>query len=264
LGQFFEKFDQISKGMNVTPNEIIILIVIFLAGGIIKGTIGIALPTFLLGFLTMFYEPRAAVAMILFVIMTTNMRQAYVGGSMWDIVKRMKYYCIFASIGIFVVAIVGAKVPISIIQISVGTAIAIFALSSLFSYIPKLDLKYDTPAQIVSGIGSGILGGLTAIWGPPLAIYLMSRRVEKSRFIQTLGVMFSIQSVFLIIGFIISGELTGRIALIGLALLVPAFAGMYIGEKIRTRLNTEQFTRVFLGVFLLLGFNLIRRGIMGD
>jgi uncharacterized membrane protein YfcA len=155
-------------------------------------------------------------------------------------------------------------VPVAIIQTSVGIAISIFAISSLLSYVPKLSLKFDTPVQIIAGICSGILGGLTAIWGPPLAIYLVSLRMEKSRFIQTLGVMFSIQSVFLLIGFMVSGELTPHLAVIGLALLVPTFIGMYIGEKLRTRLNTEQFTRVFLMVFLILGLNLIRRGIMGD
>jgi len=247
----------------VSSFEIIMLFSICLFGGIIKGTLGIALPTFLLGFMTMYYEPRTAVAMILFVIMTTNMRQAIVGGNMWKIVKRHKYYCIFASVGIFLVALVGARVPVTIIQTSVGIAISIFAISSLLSYVPKLSLKFDTPVQIVAGICSGILGGLPAIWGPPLAIYLVSLRVEKSQFIQTLGVMFSIQSVFLLIGFTVSGELTVHLALLGLALLVPTFIGMYIGEKIRTRLNTEQFSRVFLSVFLLLGLNLIRRGIMG-
>lgn len=247
----------------MTTVEILMLIMIFLFGGIIKGTIGIALPTFLLGFMTMYYEPRTAVAMILFVIMTTNMRQAVVGGSVWAIIKRLKYYCIFASIGIFIVALVGAKVPVTVILTCVGIAISVFALTSLFSYIPKLNLKFDVPAQIIAGIGSGILGGLTAIWGPPLAVYLMSIKVEKSQFIQALGVMFSIQAVFLTIGFLVSGELTATLAVIGVALLIPTFLGMYLGEKIRKRMDTAQFTRLFLWVFLLLGLNLIRRGIMG-
>lgn len=89
----------------------------------------------------------------------------------------------------------------------------------------------------------------------------MSIRLDRDKFIQTLGVMFSVQSVFLISGFIVSGELTGRIAVIGTAALIPTFIGMYFGEKLRTRMNTEQFTRTFLIVFLLLGLNLIRRGI---
>lgn len=247
----------------MTAPEIFILIAIFLFGGFVKGTLGIGLPTLLLGFLTFLYEPRTAVALILFVIMTTNMRQAAVGESMWEIVKRHRYYCIFASIGIFLVAYVGANVPLSLLQTCVGVSMVIFALTGFFANIPCLNPKFDLPAQIGAGIGSGILGGLTAIWGPPLAIYLMALKLQKDQFIQTLGVMFAVQSLFLTAAFVASGELTGRMALIGAALLIPTFIGMYFGEKYRKRINTEQFTKAFLFVFLLLGFNLIRRGIMG-
>lgn len=242
-------------------SEFYILFAIFLFGGFVKGTLGIGLPTLLLGFLTFIYEPRAAVALILFSVMAANMRQAVVGGSMWEIVKAHKYFCAFASVGIFLVAIVGAQVPLPVLLISVGISMTIFALSSLFSFIPHLSAKYDTAAQIVAGIIGGILGGLTAIWGPPLAIYLMAQRMEKDQFIQTLGVMFSIQSLFLIAGFIVSGELTTTIAIQGATLLIPTFIGMYLGEKIRKRMDTAQFTKVFLCVFLILGLNLIRRGI---
>lgn len=247
----------------MTTPEIFILIIIFLIGGIVKGTLGIGLPALLIGLLTVFYEPRTAVAMILFVIMTTNMRQAAVGGSIWEIILRHRYFCIFASIGIFFVALVGSKVPLPVLLSCVGVAVTIFALSSLFANIPKLDHKYDKAVQITAGVSSGILGGLTAIWGPPLAMYLMSLKLEKDRMIQTLGVMFSVQSIFLTAGFVVSGELTGRIAILGAVLIIPAFVGMYFGEKIRASMNTVLFMRAFLIVFLLLGLNLIRRGILG-
>ncbi len=246
----------------MTSTEYYILIAVFLFGGTVKGALGIGLPTLLIGFLTFFYEPRMAVAMILFSIMAANMRQAFVGGDMWLIVKRYKYFCIFASAGIFLVALIGSKVPLPILQISVGISMSIFALNGLFVNSPQLPQKYDKPAQVVAGIGSGILGGLTAIWGPPLAIYLMSLKLHRDQFIQALGVMFSIQSLFLTAGFIVSGELTMDIARIGAALLIPTFIGMYVGEKIRKRMNIKQFTRAFLCLFLILGLNLIRRGIM--
>ena len=246
----------------MTVTEVTLLVAVFLLGGVVKGALGIGLPAFLVGLLTFYYEPRTAVAMILLVIMTTNFRQALLGGSIVEIIIRHKYFCIFASIGIFAVAVLGSKVPLPLLQFCVGIAMTIFALSSLLARIPALNMKYDKPAQIAAGIGSGILGGLTAIWGPPLAIYLMSLKLEKDVMIQTLGVMFSVQSLFLVAGFVVSGELTGRIALIGAVLIIPAFIGMYFGEKIRVRMNTVQFMRAFLIVFLLLGLNLIRRGLV--
>ncbi|GHA59745.1 permease [Amylibacter ulvae] len=244
-------------------SEIGLLTAIFLFGGVVKGALGIGFPALLVGLLTFFYEPRAAVAMILFAIMATNFRQASVGGSMWVILKRHKYFATFACAGIFLVALIGAKVPLALLQTCVGGAMVLFAVTSLYGAIPRLTPKYTTSAQIGAGIGSGILGGLTAIWGPPLAVYLMALRLERDVMIQTLGVMFSVQSIFLMAGFIVTGELTLQIAILGSGLLVPTFVGMYFGERIRKRMDTAQFMKAFLFAFLLLGINLIRRGIMG-
>lgn len=243
-------------------SEFVIVLCIFLAGGVIKGALGIGLPAFLVGCLTFFYEPRVAVAMILFVIATTNFRQAWIGGNPWHIIRRHPYFCVCTVISIFSIALIGSKVPLPVLQIVVGLSMVLFALNSLFITVPALNPKYDKGAQIAAGIGSGILGGLTAIWSPPLAIYLMSLKLDKDLLIQTLGVMFSIQAIFLTAGFILSGELTLQLAGIGALMLVPAFAGMYFGEKIRRRMNMVQFMQAFLVTFLILGLNLIRRGVV--
>lgn len=245
------------------PSEILLLAGVFVFAGFVKGALGIGLPAFSLGLLTFFYEPRLGMALILPSLFMTNLRQAFGAEPMWDIVTRHKYFCGFACAGILFTAIIGARVPVDILMMTVGVAMVVFAVTSLMGAIPPLRPSWNRPVQIAAGIGSGILGGLTSIWGPPLAMYLTSLRPTKDQMIQTLGVMFSIQCVFLIAGFIISGELTGRLALIGIIAMIPAFVGMFLGEKIRATMDLRQFMRAFLICFIILGLNLIRRGIMG-
>jgi uncharacterized membrane protein YfcA len=242
-------------------SEILILCAIFLFGGFVKGLLGIGLPALLIGLLTFVYEPRFAVSLILIAIMTMNVRQAMQGGRVSDILKRYWVFCSIAMVFIFSVAIVGAAVPVPALLIFVGVGMTLFALSSLFVAMPLLPPRFDKLAQAAAGVASGILGGLTAIWGPPLAIYLMSLHLEKRTFVQVLGVMFAAQSIPLTLGFIVSGELALSTALLGTALLVPAFSGMYFGERMRDRIDTVLFFRLFLTLFLLLGLNLIRRGL---
>lgn len=244
-------------------SEAVSLAIIFTAGGVVKGMLGIGLPAFLIGLLTFQYEPRFAMAMILLVILFSNMRQAMVGGPIWPIVLRHKYFCLCACVGIFWVAYFGAAVPTPPLQICVGVAMVIFAFTSLLGAIPPMQARFETGGQMLAGLFSGVLGGLTAIWGPPLALYLMSLRLDKNVLIQTMGVMFAAQAVFLTLGFVVTGELTAQIASVGAILLIPTFVGMYLGERFRHRLNTQQFSRLFLVGFILLGLNLIRRGVFG-
>lgn len=244
-------------------SEILILCAIFLFGGFVKGLLGIGLPALLVGLLTFIYEPRYAVSLILIAIMTTNVRQALQGGRFIDIVKRYWVFCSIAVVLIFCVAVIGSAVPVPALLIFVGVGMTLFALSSLFVEMPLLPARYDKLAQAVAGIASGILGGLTAIWGPPLVVYLMSLHIDKRAFVQALGVMFATQSFPLTLGFIVSGELAPETAVISVALLVPTFVGMFFGERLRDTLDTKLFFRLFLIVFLLLGLNLIRRGVFG-
>ena len=91
----------------------------------------------------------------------------------------------------------------------------------------------------------------------------MSLDLEKRYFVQTLGVLFAMQSVPLTLGFAVSGELSLQTAILSAMLMIPAFFGMYFGEILREKVDTRMFFRLFLTVFLLLGLNLIRRGVFG-
>ncbi len=244
-------------------SEIALLVAIFVFGGFVKGLLGIGLPALLVGLLTFFYEPRVAVTMMLLTIMTANIRQALVGGSVLAIVRRFWLYCCIAMPVIFVIAIAGQNVAAPVLLIFVGIAMSVFAVTSLFVHVPKLPQRLDLPVQGAAGLGSGIMGGLTAIWGPPLAVYLMSLRLPRDHFIQVLGVLFAAQSIPLALGFIAAGDLGPETAPVALAVLVPTFVGMVVGEKLRQKIDTQVFFRLFLTAFLLLGLNLIRRGIMG-
>lgn len=241
--------------------EILLLTAIFSFGGFVKGMLGLGLPALLIGLLTFFYEPRAAVSMILITITTTNVRQALVGGSVLEILRRFWVFCSIAVVFIFIVAVAGRAVPAPVLSVFVGLSMVLFALTNLFLNIPKLPLRYDKAAQVLAAVGSGILGGLTAIWGPPLLAYLMSLRLDKNTFVQALGVIFVVQSLPLTLGFVVSGELDAATAILGTVLLLPTFAGMYFGEKLRHRIASAVFYRTVLIAFLLLGLNLIRRGL---
>jgi uncharacterized membrane protein YfcA len=253
-----------SRGKKLDVTAILILCAIFLFGGFVKGLLGIGLPALLVGLLTFFYEPRYAVSLILITIMATNLRQAMQGGRVLDVFRRYWVFTSIAVVFIFCVAIVGGAVPVPALLIVVGVGMTLFALTSLFVDMPLLPPRYDKVAQAVAGLGSGILGGLTAIWGPPLVVYLMSLHMERRTFVQALGVMFATQSVPLTLGFVVSGELTAETAVLSVGLLIPAFSGMYFGEKLRDRIDTKLFFRLFLTAFLLLGLNLIRRGLFGS
>jgi hypothetical protein len=57
------------------------------------------------------------------------------------------------------------------------------------------------------------------------------------------------------------GVLETRHVVPGLLSLAPVFAGLAIGQWLRARIDQDLFRKVLLGSMVLIGLNLIRRGL---
>ena len=131
---------------------------------------------------------------------------------------------------------------------------------NLLVALPRLPPHLDRPAQIIAGAVAGVLGGLSGIWAAPLVFYLTARQVDKDEFIRATGLLILLGSVPLAIGYLQQGFLTQSYALIGALLILPTLLGFTLGERLRKNWSTETFRKVFLYLFLILGLNLLRRG----
>jgi hypothetical protein len=111
------------------------------------------------------------------------------------------------------------------------------------------------------GILSGLLTGTTGSVGIPIALYLQARDVDKESFLRAIALTFLISSSVLVLALLEKGAISRESAIISAVSLVPAFAGMAVGQRLRGRLSEDRF-RVFVFMFLLIAaVNLIRKGI---
>ncbi|MEM7241949.1 MAG: sulfite exporter TauE/SafE family protein [Pseudomonadota bacterium] len=239
------------------------LIAVFCLAGFVKGVLGIGFPAIMIGFLTFFIGPREAIALAVIAMVMTNFRQGFRGEPVIAIIKRYWIYCAFGSIGIFVAAVLGGSVPQSALLIAAGISMILFGATSLFIDMPRVADRFDWIAQSIAGSVGAVMGGLTGIWGPPLAAYLATRKLDKDAFVQAMGLIFLLQSVPLLLGLVAAGDFSKDTAILGTAMLIPTFAALFLGEKFRAKMNVKQFTWAFMIMFILLGLNLIRRGVIG-
>ena len=80
---------------------------------------------------------------------------------------------------------------------SIGLAMVLFALNTFFG-VP-LRLGPSPLWQVAGGICSGILGGLSTVWSPPVVMYLIGRNVYKEEFIGAVGYLFMVGSLGLVL-----------------------------------------------------------------
>jgi len=64
---------------------------------------------------------------------------------------------------------------------------------------------------------------------------------------------FTISSLALAIGLFVTGQFQLTVATSSLFALIPAFAGMYLGQSVRHKISQQVFKKCFLGGLVVLG-----------
>ncbi len=236
-----------------------VTLAVFLLAGTVKGTVGIGLPATAVSILAQFQDPRVAIALVVFPIIVTNLWQAIRAGQVGQTIRRFWPLAVTQMIVIWTVSRHSGGVSTESLLMILGTVIVLFAVSSLIAHPPALPAKLDRPAQILAGALAGILGGLTAIWAPPLVIYFLSLRLEKDAFVAASGLLLFLGSLPLLAGYWQQGLLTGALAATSAAMVVPTLLGFTLGEALRRKMDGARFQKLVLLLFLVMGLNLIRR-----
>jgi len=113
--------------------------------------------------------------------------------------------------------------------------------------------RSESRASPLIGFVTGILSGATGIAALPAAPYYTALELKRDDLIQALGLSFTVASVALAIGLLVTGEFEMEIATTSLLALIPALIGMFLGQALRKRIPQEKFRRYFFFSLLFLG-----------
>ena len=243
----------------MTDQVLLVAVVIYCFSGVVKGTLGLGLPTTAVSLMAQVADPRYAIALVVIPMIVTNAWQVYRSGD--TLVVLRQYWRLVLSmmclIGIF--SQLAINISGQLLMMILGISIGLFAAVNLWHQVPPLADRLDTLGQWVTGSVAGVLGGLSGLWAPPIVIYLGARQLEKDMFVRVLGTFLFLGSCVLFTGYWQVGIITREISFYSLLLIVPALLGFSIGERIRHRLSGERFRKWVLIFFLVVGLNLIRR-----
>ena len=240
---------------------LIYALVVFFFAGCVKGVVGIGMPMTAIGVLSQIIDPRMAILLAVVPIFAGNAWQTYRSGRFLETLSRYRIFAASLGVVIFFSTMLVSYVQTDLLVVALGAVIVIFSATSLAYTPPVIPDRHDPIAQLIGGSVSGLIGGLTTIWGPPMVMYFMARRVEKDDFVRATGALLLIGSIPLLIGYIVSGTMDGPTARMSALMVPPMLLGFWVGERLRSRLKPEVFRKILLVVFLLMGLNLLQRGL---
>ena len=234
----------------------------FLIAGSIKGAVGMGLPTASIALMTLAIDPRRAIAILLIPMAVTNAWQVWRMGQIGPAFRRYLPFSIALMSGVWLSVTLSADAPDHLLFGLLGLALLMFVAVSTSKFAPDIPDKHDTAAQIGTGSVAGLIGGVTSVWAPPMAIYLAARKVTKDEFVRASGLLIFLGSLPLIAGYARQGILTAEATLLSAAMLLPAMVGFALGEAARNHLSETGFRKLLLIFFTLMGLNLLRKAVI--
>jgi len=233
----------------------------FLLAGLVKGVVGMGLPTVAMGFLGLVMPPVQAAALLVVPSLVTNIWQLVAGPRLTVLLKRfatmMLGVCLGTASGIGLLTS-GAT---TLAATALGAVLAAYGAIGLVSARFTVSARSEGWLSPLIGLITGVLTGATGVFVIPAVPYLNSLAIEKEELIQTLGLSFTVSTVALAIGLAASGQFQASVAGSSLLALVPALAGMLLGQRIRNRLPPEVFCRWFFVGLLVLGIYMVIRAL---
>ena len=237
----------------------IAVLAIFLFAGIIKGFLGIGLPAAAMAFLTLVMDPTIAISLLTLPIIFTNVMQYARCENPRPIARKYWVFALAIIVSIFITSFFILSYPKAILTISIGLAMIAFSLTQMTG--ARLPIGSGYGWHVGVGLFSGVLGGLSSIWSPPVAMYLLARDVDKSEFIGATGFLFLAGSLPLAAGLALAGVLTIDTVLHSLMGLIVVLVGFRIGEMLRNYVPQGIFRKIVLWAFLIMGARLLAIGL---
>jgi uncharacterized membrane protein YfcA len=102
----------------------------------------------------------------------------------------------------------------------------------------------------------------TGIYVIPAGPYLQAIGLKRDELVQALGLSFTVSTVALAAVLAFDGALQIAIAGVSALAVVPALAGMWLGQWLRARVDPERFRIYFLVALFAIGIHLIVRGVL--
>ena len=233
---------------------------VFVLAGLVKGVIGLGLPTISMALLGSMMSPAEAAALLLVPSLATNVWQWQPWRSLrGGVTRRMApmqagvvagtlagAWTIGAPVGSWAVVCLGAMLIVYAAWVLAGARLSV---------APHAERRLGP----VVGASTGLITAATGVFVVPAVPYLQALGLHRDALMQAMGLSFTVSTVALAAGLYLNGQLPTAAVRESLLMLLPALIGMGLGARLRRRISQERFRACFLASLLVLGGSMIVR-----
>lgn len=245
------------------PATLAAVVCSLVVAGLLKGTIGVGMPVVALPLLSLFIDIKSAAMLLSIPLILSNLPQALEGGKTGRCLMQLMPVFLGMIPGLFFGVQLLLSLDANVARIVAG--LVLIGVGGVTLLAPKLEIpsRLILPAAIAFGFCGGILGGLAAMAGPLVFIFLLAKGLRGPAFTKEASLYLVISSGLLAILLSASREFNWPDVLVSTAAMVPVVIGMHAGQHLRDKIAPETFKRVVLVAVMAAGVDLLRHGLFG-
>jgi len=202
-----------------------------------------------------------AVALLSVPMVVTNVAQALEGGRTRPALRRLAPILPALVVG----TLFGVHLLISVNRrvLDIGVGVSLILISMLLLCLPRIRVSRAAErwAGPLVGLVAGILGGVTAMFGPPLIAYQIGLGIGPDTFVKHMAILSFTATMTLLLALGGSGALSATDLLISAAAIIPIQLGMPLGRWLRGRVPPAVFRAAILCALAWAGLDMLRRGL---
>lgn len=237
----------------MTTGFVVYVLAVYLMAGMVKGVVGLGLPTISLALIAAVFGLKEAMILLLAPSLVTNFWQAVSGGRLVAILRRIWSLLAMLCLGAWIASGVMLKSDATLLSIVLGVILVIYAAVSLVTPQISEPGRREVWLSPAVGLATGATTGFTGTFVVPGVLYLQALRLGKDGLVQAMGICFTTATLALGLSLGSRGYMPSALVELSLAAVVPAMIGMVLGRRIRDLLPEERFRRVFFLALAVLG-----------
>lgn len=241
---------------------LIYIISAFFISAFLKSLTGLGFSTICLGFLAVVLDIKLAILLVILPSLTSNLLVMLQSGRFIEALQR--FWPLYLSaipgliLGIWFLGNSDNEIPKAVL----GVLLFLYGVWGLTNGLMIITKKHEKQLSLPVGFISGLANGITGSQIMPIMPYLLSLKLDRDLFVQTINSAFTLNSLIMILGLANLGIITVPMVTLSAAGILPVALGVYLGGKIRKRVSEDVFRKMVLILFLFLGLNLIARSFM--
>jgi uncharacterized membrane protein YfcA len=234
----------------------------FLIAGLVKGVVGLGLPTVAVGLLSIVMTPMESASLLIVPSLVTNVWQLAAGPNFKWLLRRLWPMLLGICAGTLAGGAVLPRDSAGYATTALGVALVLYAIVGLASVRLNVPDRLQSWLSPVVGVMTGLVTSATGVFVIPAVPYLQGLGLGKEDLVQALGLAFTVSTFALAASLALDGAFKPGVAGASFYALAPALIGMLLGQWIRARIRPDVFRKFFFTGLLALGMHLALRSLM--